>query len=183
LHGKGRGLFRFRLVDVMVHVPGTRHTASHSVTVRGKFSCSHCGHKQKARVTAQGTGVAKNVLFLDSEGTERSARTRAENDALNRAEAMLAIVPCPSCGRRDTTAALFFLGSGAAVVVGLILAGFLAGAAFIGSARGVVLGVGAGLVLAAIAGAARTKIWRNASTEVRFSSKRKRSGTKGHQRE
>src|SRR5690606_10814158 len=142
------------------------HHASRRATVRCRFSCVRCGYDGEAEVTAEGVGVARDLLHMDAAGADRSARTRAQNDALNRAEAIIGLAPCPRCSARNSSVVAVFIAWSCGASLALLGLGLFAGAAFSGTGVGAALGVAVGAALAVLFLRRRSEVWDHSSTVV-----------------
>ena len=149
-------------------IPGRRHHAKVQASARTNFTCTSCGHRARATARAEGTGSAKSVLFLEPGNASRAARTRAENDALNRAELLLSIARCPSCHERGRAAVAGFVAISVLGGIGIAVLGLFAGAMLWRSFTGVVLGGIIGVVAGVIYVWRRQELWRRADSNILF---------------
>ncbi|MBX3205519.1 MAG: hypothetical protein KF764_10655 [Labilithrix sp.] len=157
---------------------GKKHTAVRSAEVERTFTCKGCGYASPVRMVGIGEGTGQSPYFLDGDGARRRADDEAGTRALEDAEVVLAIVPCPKCDQRDPEAARAFKTKGLLATVGLLAFGCAIGAVLAvlmshrSGSMGLVFGVGTG-VLSAGAGiyVDRTKrraTWDGAILRVTF---------------
>jgi hypothetical protein len=151
-----------------MYVGPIRH-AEHEATVAGDFRCAVCGFQAIATARAFGHGNARDVLLLDGPAAKQAARRRARNDALNRAEALLRIVPCPRCASRDAAGARAFVLWALGATLGIALVSFMvAGAAVGGSSSGLIVGSLAALASGGGYALRRRALWNRAADDVAF---------------
>ncbi len=124
---------------------GGRHDAATTETIDVEFRCRACGHERWVRASARGHGTAGSPGFVNMQGARDRAVTAASRDALDVAEASLAYVKCPACGRtnaeKNATSPVVLL-AGPVLMLGLV--GFVYGretGAVVGAAIGLVVGV------------------------------------------
>lgn len=116
---------------------GERHSAETRETIDVEYRCRWCGLAKWARSSARGVGMARSPSFVDREGARDRAATSATSDALDIAEAALANVKCPGCGKTNAEKNAT---SPVVMVAGPLLVGALAGVWLFGGVGG---GIGA----------------------------------------
>ncbi|GEM_PF-6865836 len=79
---------------------GNQHTSTVTLSRVVDFSCSNCGHQEKALVTGVGQGQGNSAYFLDESGAKDRAATGANKKALKNVGQTLKLAKCPNCGMR-----------------------------------------------------------------------------------
>ena len=86
-----------------MHIPipipiGAKHVAAVQGAVWKFVSCAHCQQRYAYLVQLEATGEDHDLLFLDGEGATERARTKAEQNLLQKSRNVVIPVPCPACG-------------------------------------------------------------------------------------
>jgi hypothetical protein len=83
-----------------------------NVTRRGwvysPFTCEHCGHQDQGAVFMTSSAGAQTGLLQDLDDTRDLARGTAQGTMDQAGDELIALSPCPKCGKRDELAVKSF---------------------------------------------------------------------------
>jgi hypothetical protein len=92
-------------MDIWIPIPVQRTVVTSRAKIRAAFVCKHCGFTATARVVGVGSISTPDAIAL---GPAPQASLREQVQSRERAVAdaqeLLALVPCPGCGRRGSEA-------------------------------------------------------------------------------
>ncbi|PRQ04097.1 hypothetical protein ENSA5_11450 [Enhygromyxa salina] len=102
--------------------------------VYSPFTCEYCGHEDQGAIHMKVGASAQVGILQDYDDTRDLAMGTAHGNMEQAGDELIALSPCPACGKRDELAVKSFyakakpwIGSGALfLVVGLAGAGYLA---------------------------------------------------------
>ena len=86
-----------------MHIPipipiGAKHVAAVQGAVWKVVPCAHCQQRYAYLLELEATGEDHDLLFFDGEGSAERARTKAEQNLLQKSRNVVLPIPCPNCG-------------------------------------------------------------------------------------
>jgi len=112
----------------------THVTATRRGWVYAPFTCEHCGHQDQGAVRLQVSAGTQTSMLQDLDDARDQAMGTAHGNMEQLGDELIALAPCPSCGKRDELAVKnqlrkatpWLAGAGLFLSLGLGGAGFLA---------------------------------------------------------
>ena len=112
----------------------THVTATRRGWVYAPFHCEHCNHDDQGAVRLQVSASTQTSMLQDLDDARDQAMGTAHGNMEQRGDELIALAPCPQCGKRDELAVKnhqrkanpWLAGGGVFLTVGLGGAGFLA---------------------------------------------------------
>lgn len=162
----------------MIIPTGMRYTSRLEASEWRTVSCEHCPEEYAYKITREGTGSGRSVLFLDNDGARSRAQYEAEADLERQLSTAVEPVWCPRCGKyqpdmygiiRMDQVILFGFLAFLILLVGAVVCMFWGDTSFWENLIGPPMWVAGGLALAAVLfGVVRSRrIDPNAHAETR----------------